>query len=191
MYLFLETEQTGLPKDYKASYKLANNWPRIIKFSYILIDKKGNIVEEGAWLIDNKIEISAVTKITGINNAMLKVYGQSFNKLTENIERLFSLSQYVIGFQIAFDITLIKSELYKLNMNCAFIDNISIIDLGIETSNFLKLKTSAKIKYKLPKLHDLYLKLFGISLPDIRSLKKLHKEKECFFELKRLKLLIE
>ena len=190
MYLFIETQQSGIPKDYKASYKLSDNWPRITQFSYILADKKANIIEEASYLIYPEAKIpKIVSKITRIDNTMLKSYGRTFNKLEEEIKRLFQLSDYVIGFNINYDISLLKAELYRNDIDTAFVDSNWDLDLGIKTRDLLKLKTRVNIKYKIPKLEDIYLKLFGIALPDLNSINKLHKEKECFFKLKHMNLL--
>jgi len=190
MYLFIETQQSGIAKDYNASFKHADNWPRITQFTYILADKKANIIEEASYLVYPEAKIhEMVIRITKIDNEMLKKYGRTFNKLEEEIKRIFLLSDFVIGFNIIYDLTVLKSELFRFNIDTAFVDNNWVLDLGIKTRDLLKLKTQVNKKYKIPKLEDVYLKLFGIALPDLSSINKLHKEKECFFKLKQVSLL--
>ena len=45
MYIFFDTETTGVPRNYKASPNDLNNWPRITQFAFIVTDEKFNIVK--------------------------------------------------------------------------------------------------------------------------------------------------
>ena len=47
MYLFFDTETTGLPKNYKAPASDLNNWPRLVQLAYHLYDNDGNKISEG------------------------------------------------------------------------------------------------------------------------------------------------
>ena len=38
MYLFFDTETTGLPKNWKAPVTDLNNWPRLVQLAYLLYD---------------------------------------------------------------------------------------------------------------------------------------------------------
>ena len=51
MYLIFDTETTGLPKDFKASYKDTDNWPRCVQIAWQLHDDLGNVVEHKDYLI--------------------------------------------------------------------------------------------------------------------------------------------
>lgn len=42
--LFFDTETTGVPKDYKASYEDVNNWPRVIQLAWILASADGTVI---------------------------------------------------------------------------------------------------------------------------------------------------
>ncbi|KAF0237889.1 MAG: DNA polymerase III subunit [Prolixibacteraceae bacterium] len=42
MYLFFDTETTGLPKNWKAPVTDLNNWPRLVQLAYLLYDSDGN-----------------------------------------------------------------------------------------------------------------------------------------------------
>ena len=42
MYLFFDTETTGLPKNWKAPITDFNNWPRLVQLAFLTFDKDGN-----------------------------------------------------------------------------------------------------------------------------------------------------
>lgn len=51
MYLFFDTETTGLPKNWKAPVTDLNNWPRLVQLAYLLYDAQGNKMAEGDYII--------------------------------------------------------------------------------------------------------------------------------------------
>lgn len=51
MYLFFDTETTGLPKNWKASVTDVNNWPRLVQLAYLFYDKNGAKISGGDYII--------------------------------------------------------------------------------------------------------------------------------------------
>ena len=51
MYLFYDTETTGMPKSWKAPLSDSNNWPRMVQIAWILFDEKGNELQEADYII--------------------------------------------------------------------------------------------------------------------------------------------
>jgi len=47
MYLFFDTETTGLPKSWKAPVTDLNNWPRLVQLAYLQYDKDGTMISGG------------------------------------------------------------------------------------------------------------------------------------------------
>jgi hypothetical protein len=41
MYLFFDTETSGLPRTHKAPVSDLDNWPRIVQIAWLLIDEQG------------------------------------------------------------------------------------------------------------------------------------------------------
>jgi DNA polymerase III epsilon subunit-like protein len=50
-YLFFDTETTGKPKDYSASYEDIDNWPRVTQLAWMLCDEDGSVLEQWQNLI--------------------------------------------------------------------------------------------------------------------------------------------
>ena len=51
MYLFFDTETTGLPHDYQAPVTLLHNWPRLVQIAWILSDAEGNTIESDDYIV--------------------------------------------------------------------------------------------------------------------------------------------
>ena len=51
MYLFFDTETTGLPKNWKAPVTDIQNWPRLVQLAYLLYDQQGNKISGGDFII--------------------------------------------------------------------------------------------------------------------------------------------
>ena len=51
MYLFFDTETTGLPKNWKAPVTDLENWPRMIQIAWILCDEAGNKLDTQVHII--------------------------------------------------------------------------------------------------------------------------------------------
>jgi DNA polymerase III subunit epsilon len=51
MYLFFDTETTGLPRNWKAPVTDLNNWPRLVQLAYLLYDNDGEKISGGDYII--------------------------------------------------------------------------------------------------------------------------------------------
>ena len=45
MYLFFDTETTGLPRSWKAPITDSNNWPRLVQIAWLVFDLDKNWVD--------------------------------------------------------------------------------------------------------------------------------------------------
>ena len=62
MYLFFDTETTGLPKNWKVPATDLNNWPRMIQLAYLIYDRKGNKISSKDF-INNSLFFSFVVRM--------------------------------------------------------------------------------------------------------------------------------
>ena len=51
LYIFFDTETTGVPRDYKAPSKDTRNWPRMVQLGWILMDDKGDKLSQKDYII--------------------------------------------------------------------------------------------------------------------------------------------
>lgn len=51
LYIFFDTETTGVPRDYKAPTTDTRNWPRMVQLGWILMDSKENKLSQKDYII--------------------------------------------------------------------------------------------------------------------------------------------
>jgi DNA polymerase III subunit epsilon len=80
MYLFFDTETTGLPKNWKAPVTDLNNWPRLVQLAYLLYDSNGNKISEGDHIIkpDDFIIPEDASRVHGISTEMANLKGKPY-----------------------------------------------------------------------------------------------------------------
>lgn len=105
MYLFFDTETTGLPRNWKAPVTDLNNWPRMIQVAWILCDKSGYQIESNDFIIkpeNFKIPQDA-SRLHGISTEKAIYEGEKLvvvlNKFNEAVKR----SDFIVAHNIKFD----------------------------------------------------------------------------------------
>ena len=63
MYVFFDTETTGLPNDYDAPASDTDNWPRIVQLAWALTDKSGNEVRAQSFIALNRSAVGSTIPI--------------------------------------------------------------------------------------------------------------------------------
>lgn len=109
MFLIFDTETTGLPLDYKASYKNIENWPRMVQISWQLHDANGKLMEVKNYLIKpENYEIPyAVVKLHGITTERANLQGMPLEFVLNEFNEALDKCIYIIGHSIDFDINVL------------------------------------------------------------------------------------
>ena len=79
MYLFFDTETTGLPRNYKAPLTDSRNWPRMVQIAYLIADETGDELErhdhiikpEGFTIPNRASRLHGITTEKAINEGVL------------------------------------------------------------------------------------------------------------------------
>ena len=105
MYLFFDTETTGLPLNWKAPVTDLINWPRMIQIAWILCDADGNRIESDDFIIKpENFEIPLeVTKKHGITTEQAINEGEDLEKVLIAFNKLVEQADYIVAHNISFD----------------------------------------------------------------------------------------
>ena len=79
MYLFFDTETTGLPLNWKAPVTNTSNWPRMVQLAWLHYDANGKLLDSGNHIIRPEgfsISLEA-TKIHGISTEKALAEGEA------------------------------------------------------------------------------------------------------------------
>lgn len=166
MALFLDTETTGLPDThnlrwgvypyYKNLDKYSN--ARIVQFSMLITDKQFKFEDVKDYIIKREGFDITNEEFHGITNDISDNTGVSFDTVAVEIfyEQLKKTS-HIIAHNVAFDVGVIKSELYRRNLHYI----IDEIDKKILLCTMKHMKPILKIinqygNYKNPSLNEIY-----------------------------------
>lgn len=189
MYLFFDTETTGIPKNYKAPASDARNWPRLVQIAWLLMDKDGREQKSVEYIIKPEgftIPVDAA-RIHGITNELALEKGVELRSVLEQIIADFAQASTVLAHNMSFDEKILGAELLRMGYaneveaktrKCTMLASVEHCAIPGNYGN------------KWPKLQELHKKLFSAefagahsALADVRACAK------CYFELKRIRVM--
>lgn len=119
MYLFFDTETTGLPRSWKAPVTDLNNWPRLVQLAYFLYDGEGNQISGGDFIIKPEgFTIPAdVSRIHGITHERALIEGQPLNTVLQHFNLLIEQANWLVAHNMSFDEKIVGCEFLRNGMN--------------------------------------------------------------------------
>jgi DNA polymerase-3 subunit epsilon len=189
MYLFFDTETTGLPRNWNAPVTDLNNWPRLVELAWMLCDEEGNDVESHSAIVrPDGFEIPAeAAAVHGITTVRAHTEGVALDELLQEFARDVDMAHVLIAHNIRFDEKIMGAELLRAGVSSGFSDRDRFCTMTTSTE---LCAIPSRYGFKWPKLSELHQKLFG-SIPsgahaagvDVAMCAR------CFFEMKRLGLI--
>jgi len=189
MYLFFDTETTGLPKNWKASVTDLNNWPRLVQLAWLYYDKDGNKISGNNCVIepDGFTIPTEASRIHGISNARALQEGIALQLVLNELQVLITQSSYLVAHNMSFDEKIIGAEFLRKNMLNSITTKDRICTME-KSTNYCKL--NGPYGYKWPKLSELHYKLFGKGFDEAHNAAvDINATAKCFWEMKKLGLL--
>jgi DNA polymerase III subunit epsilon len=187
MYLFFDTETTGLPKNWKAPVTDLNNWPRLVQLAYLFYDKDGNKISDGNHIIkpNGFVIPKDAAKIHGISTEMANQEGKAILSVLTEFQSLIAQADYLVAHNMNFDEKIVGAEFLRNKMQNSISTKRKICTMQ-STTNFCAL--DGPYGYKWPKLSELHHKLFKTSFEEAHNAAvDIKVTAKCFWELKRLK----
>lgn len=185
MYLFFDTETTGLPKRWNAPVTDVDNWPRLVQLAWILCDAQGQVVESRDALIRPEgFTIPAeVSRLHGITTAMALEKGLPLQEVLEEFSGKIDAAQALVGHNIDFDECIVGAEFERLRMMTTLFLKPKYCTMKSAT-NYCKLP--GKKGFKSPRLAELHQQLFGTGFEHAHNaLADVEATVRCFWELKK------
>ena len=189
MYLFFDTETTGLPRNWKAPITDLDNWPRLIQIAWMACDKAGNQIFSREYIVKPQgfIIPKQASDVHGITTERALADGVGLKDVLSEFSQNLNQSHSLVAHNISFDNAIVGAEFIRENVaNNLF--NINKICTKNASADFCKLP--GPYGYKWPKLSELHVILFGSgfegahdALSDVKACVK------CFFELKKRRII--
>lgn len=193
MYLFFDTETTGLPKNYNAPVKDVDNWPRLVQLAWILAGADGKTVEQFNCIVkpDGWVITEQASAIHGITQAMAEKDGIPVAEALKRFARLlYDKGVTLVAHNIDFDYKVVGAELERLGWPVGFGSTPMICTMKASTE-FCRIPSMNGYKtFKWPKLQELHRKLFALEFKEAHNAAAdIQATARCFFELVRLKVI--
>ena len=185
MYLFFDTETTGLPKNWKAPVTDLNNWPRLVQLAWILYDSRdqevkranGIIIPEGFTILTEASDVHGITTQKALDE------GIDLNLALSEFASAMNEAEYLIAHNISFDEMIVGAEFLRkeIENNLGAIPKICTMKT---TTNVCKIP--GRYGFKWPNLTELHQYLFNKGFEDAHdALADVKACADCFFELKK------
>ena len=185
MYLFFDTETTGLPRNWRAPVTDVNNWPRLVQLAYMSYDSNGNHVSGGDFIIKPEgftipADASGVHRIT-TERAIRE--GHSIAGVLQHFDALVREASFLVAHNMSFDEKIIGAEFIRNGMQNSLVSKKKICTMQ-STTNFCAIP--GPYGYKWPKLSELHYKLFGTGFDEAHNAAvDITATVKCFWELRK------
>lgn len=185
MYLFFDTETTGLPKNWKAPVTDLGNWPRLVQLGWQSYDDEGNQLDSGDHII--KPEGFTIptdsARVHGISTERAMAEGQALSAVLQQFHDLIDQASYLVAHNMSFDEKIIGSEFLR-NDFPNILDSTPHICTMKSTVDFCQIE--GPYGYKWPKLSELHVQLFGVDFEEAHNASvDITATARCFWELRK------
>lgn len=186
MYLFFDTETTGLPIDRKAPVSDLKNWPRLVQLAFLFYDSNGNKISGGDFIIKPEgftIPTDA-SRIHGITTERAIREGQPIKAVLQHFQSFIGKASYLVAHNMSFDEKIVGAEFLRNGMQNSIQTKNKICTME-STTNFCAIE--GPYGYKWPTLSELHYKLFGTNFEEAHNAAKdVAVTAKCFWELRRI-----
>ncbi len=189
MYLFFDTETTGLPKNWKASVENTDNWPRMIQIAWMLYDKTGKKLDSKDFIIKPKgfVIPAESTKIHGITTEIAKEKGNDLRYVLALFGDYINRSSILVAHNIKFDEMIVGAEFIRENMESKLFRKERVCTM-VGSRDYCNITGPYGLKW--PTLSELHIKLFGEDFQNAHdAYSDISATARCFWELKELNVL--
>lgn len=194
LYLFIDTETTGLPKRLLSNGEIDDPleeeinlllYPRLVRLSYIIQDGNGTELLNEDFIIkpDHFLIPTDASNIHGITTEIANERGQPLKSILRHFRQVYAYTRFIVGHNIYFDTKVIAAEFLRHSIQDTFTDRSKLDTMGLSV-DYCAIK--GFYSYKYPTLSELHQKLFDkmfegahSSPADVSIVAK------CFWELKR------
>lgn len=185
MYLFFDTETTGLPRRWNAPVTDVENWPRLVQLAWITYDDQGKLLESQNMLVqpDGFVIPPEASRVHGITTAIAKEKGLPIREVMEPFAEQIDAASALVGHNISFDECIVGAEFERLRMMTSLFLKLKYCTMKSSTEYC---KLPGKKGYKSPRLAELHQVLFGTDFDHAHdALADVEATARCFWELKK------
>jgi DNA polymerase III subunit epsilon len=176
MYLFVDTETSGLSRASSRSVQIA----------WILSNKHGHVLTEESHIIRPvgfEIEIGA-QRVHGISKARAMQVGVDIVDVLKSFKRSLDKSVVLVGHNIQYDVAILQNDIRVSGLDFSLINIPNICTMKASTNWCRLSKLNGASGFKFPTLNELNFRCFGEQFDGAHdALNDIRATKRCFFKL--------
>jgi DNA polymerase III subunit epsilon len=189
MFMIIDCETTGLPRNWKAPVSDLDNWPRAIQIAWSLFDRSDAHIESATHLVrpEGFIIPEDVRRIHGISTERALAEGKRLSDVLQEFSAAVGKAGIIVAHNLRFDESVISAEYHRLRLQPPFAGKRRICTM-MQSTDFCKIPGT--YGYKWPTLSQLHQVLFQCGYEeahdagaDVAACAK------CFLELKRRRII--
>ncbi len=186
MYLFFDTETTGLPKNWRAPVSDVDNWPRLVQLAWQIYDKEGNNLSKHDFIIkpEGFTIPSEASSVHGISTERAMSEGHDLKEILQQFAKSIEPAETLVAHNMSFDEKIAGAEFLRTGIKTDLFHTAKMCTKDASTDYC---KIPGPYGYKWPKLSELHIKLFGEDFDEAHDASvDVEACVRCFFELKKL-----
>jgi len=115
MYLFFDTETTGIPRNHKAPAADLQNWPRLVQLAWLLADEEANEISSVEYIVkpDGFTIPKNAAKIHGITTEKAVQNGVDLKSILIEITPSIKKASVLVAHNIQFDEKILGAEFLR------------------------------------------------------------------------------
>lgn len=183
MYLFFDTETTGLPRNYRAPLTDLENWPRLVQLAWLLYDENGQEIASADRIVkpEGFIIPEQASNVHGISTEKALAEGLELHNVMNEFSEALKKAKVVVAHNMSFDEKIVGAEFLRKNIDHNLFELFRLCTKE-EATDFCAIPGPYGNKW--PTLSELHIKLFNEdfegahdALVDVRACAN------CFFKL--------
>ena len=185
MYIFFDTETTGLPKNWKAPVEDLDNWPRLVQLAWIVYDSNKAFVHSEEHIVyPSGFQIpEAASNVHGITTQKAILEGENIDYVLDQFYNDLNSCSHIIAHNLNYDINVMGAELLRNNKANILPDKKGICTM-LSSVDYCALP--GRYGYKWPSLSELHIKLFNKDFENAHdAMSDISATADCFFELEQ------
>lgn len=192
MYLFFDTETTGLPTQWGAPASRVDVWPRMVQLACVLTDERGTTLEQRNFIIrPESYHIPAdATRVHRITTDRATREGVNLEAALADFAGLLDRATHLVAHNMEFDECVVGAEFHRKTGRDPLPPKPKICTMKSErVIGYCALPPIRYGSYKWPKLSELHAKLFGSDFEEAHDASvDIQATVRCFFKLRALGL---
>ena len=185
MFLFFDTETTGVPLRWDRPCTDTANWPRLVELAWAVhgadeqpLAAETHIVRPAGFTIPKDAE-----RIHGISTARALIDGIPLSEVLARFSGAVDRSTVIVAHNLSFDECVVGAEFVRQKQATGLHGKTRLCTMKGSTEYC---RIPGRYGFKYPSLSELYFTLFGRALQEAhRAEADVRATAECFFELRR------